>query len=230
MDGRKLDLICFECMYMSESQSGDNTSTTVPVPTSAPTHHVQHKTHHTYTKCQAIQYGLLIACVIIGIVVAYNWYATSTNSCLDSCKTAKQKCQTSCRVPDTFRAQQPARAALANNAAGKLSESRLHEGFLNYSEGPTFEAFNDAPSAYDPAHMSLEQSVFESHREFVDDSYVSTQGPSSGNSVRDDTNEINKRVGLRRTNYMDIQPADDVRTTSSEYADQVQQKTNSFIL
>jgi hypothetical protein len=84
---------------------------------------------------------------------------------------------------------------------------------------------------WDPASMSLEQSVFDSHREFVQDAYVSTQGANSTNTVRDDTNEVNKRWGLRRVDYTSVLIGDDARVVPSEYQAQVEQpNANTFVL
>jgi hypothetical protein len=89
----------------------------------------------------------------------------------------------------------------------------------------------DPKHEWDPSKFSLENSVFDSHREFVEDAYVSTQGPNSANSVRDDTNEINKRWGLRRVDYTTIQAGDDARVVHSEYPDQIDQpNAGTFLL
>lgn len=105
----------------------------------------------------------------------------------------------------------------------RLSEHELHEGFLNYGDGTPEQI-----ESYDPAKESLEQSVFDSHKEFVDESYDSTQGPSSANVIRDDTNEVVKRWGLRRVDYTGAFSESDARTVSSEYPEQVAQQTGSY--
>lgn len=123
---------------------------------------------------------------------------------------------------------------------GKISEHNL-ENFLNYRSDQQYNDFKGgyvAPeetemsdTQYDPARDSLEQSVFDSHSEFIEDAYVSTQGPNSTNSVRDDTNDINPRVGLRRIDYTSAYSQNDARTVSSEYPDQVMQaNAGTFVL
>lgn len=90
---------------------------------------------------------------------------------------------------------------------------------------------NKDDQGWDPAAMSLEQSVFDSHREFVEDAYVSTQGANSTNTVRDDTNEVNKRWGLRRVDYTSVIIGDNARVIPSEYKVQVEQpNANTFVL
>jgi hypothetical protein len=110
----------------------------------------------------------------------------------------------------------------------------LHEGFMNYRVEQTFDdqQTDGSPAdaeveSYDPAADSLDKSVFDSHKEFVDESYSSSSGPSSANIERDDTNEVVKRWGLRRTDYTSVYSSDDARTVSSEYPEQVEQKTSS---
>lgn len=83
---------------------------------------------------------------------------------------------------------------------------------------------------YDPARMSLEKSVFDSHREFVEDAYISTQGANSTDSVRDDAQDINPRIGLRKIDYTNAFSESSARVVSSETPDQIAQTTNSFVI
>lgn len=88
----------------------------------------------------------------------------------------------------------------------------------------------DPLQAYDPARLSLEKSVYDSHREFVEDAYISTQGANSTDSVRSDEQNINPRVGLRKVDYTSAFSESDARVVSSESPDQVAQKTGSFVI
>jgi hypothetical protein len=90
------------------------------------------------------------------------------------------------------------------------------------------EDFQTEP--YDPARMSLERSVFDSHRAFVNDSYVSTQGANSTDSVRTDEQNINPRVGLRKVDYTSAFSESDARVVSSETPDQINQVTGQFVI
>lgn len=105
---------------------------------------------------------------------------------------------------------------------------------MDYKSEKNWESSSDDESEsgdesqhYDPAQESLDKSVVDSHKEFVDESYASSTGPSAANIERDDTNEVVKRWGLRRTDYESVFSSDDARTVSSEYPEQVAQKTSS---
>lgn len=84
--------------------------------------------------------------------------------------------------------------------------------------------------AYDPARLSLEKSVFDSHREFIEDAYVSTQGANSTDSVRSDEQHVNPRVGLRKVDYTSVFSEADSRVVSSESPDQIAQQTGEFVI
>jgi hypothetical protein len=88
----------------------------------------------------------------------------------------------------------------------------------------------DPLQAYDPARMSLEKSVFDSHREFTEDAYISTQGANSTDSVRSDEQNINPRVGLRKVDYTSAFSESDARVVSSEAPDQIAQRTGGFVI
>jgi hypothetical protein len=61
----------------------------------------------------------------------------------------------------------------------------------------------------------VEKSVVDSHKQFVDEIHHKTTGAST-ETVRDDSNDVNPRWGLRKTNYFDAVSGVDARTTSSE--------------
>lgn len=190
------------------------------------------------SKCVAIQYGVMIAGVILLVIVSFNWYQDHSNACLTACKQTTSSCKTACSTagntgivgPSTFADKKKKKSAFADST-GKLSEKQLHEGFMGYSPDDSNDEYgaqinpiqsNDPEiPAYDPAKESLEQSVFDSHNEFVEDAYVSTQGPNSTNSVRDDLTGPVKQWGLKRVDYTGVFVGDDARTVSSEYADQL---------
>ncbi len=198
------------------------------------------KTDDLISKCVAIQYGILIAGIVLLIVVVFNWYQNYSTRCLADCKKTQQTCRASCRPQPTSAATPVVSPFKAAPKGGKLSDAHIQEHFLSYraDQDPTdFSSYYDTPKTdedmqyhYDPAVDSLEPSVFDSHREFTDDAYVSTQGPNATNSERDDTNEINPRVGLRRVDYTSIQSGDDARVVSSEYPEQVAQTSDSYLL
>lgn len=88
----------------------------------------------------------------------------------------------------------------------------------------------DSIEPYDPARLSLEKSVFDSHREFVEDAYISTQGANSTDSVRSDSQDINPRVGLRKIDYTGVFSGETARVVSSESPDQIAQTNGSFVI
>ena len=101
-------------------------------------------------------------------------------------------------------------------ASQAQAEPACDEPLVGTREEPDTKVYPDGDEPWDPAMMSLENSVFDSHREFVSDAYVSTQGPNNKDQVRDDTNDINPRVGLRNINYRDVYTLPDARVQSSE--------------
>ena len=192
------------------------------------------------SKCVAIQYGVFIVGIVLLLIVSWNWYSNYSSSCLANCKNSPQSSAGNDASENfTFTApSKSAEPAKQTKPTGKLDESTLHEGFLNYSpvqsqtDFQSYYSKSDFPesAAYDPAKESLEQSVFDSHKEFVEDSYISTQGPSSVNVERDDEVGPVTRWGLRRVDYTSIVPGDDARQVPSEYPDQVEQTTNTYVL
>lgn len=168
--------------------------------------------HDLVSKYVAIQYGMLVAGVILLVLATWTWYKNWSTPALAACKTAHAACVAAVVAPTT--------SSFASKAPGKITETMLHEGFMDGPEMPESDS-----ESYDPARLSLDQSVFDSHKEFVDESYSSTQGPNSANIERDDTNEVVKRVGLRRVDYTSVYSSDDSRTVSSEYPEQVAQGT-----
>jgi len=67
--------------------------------------------------------------------------------------------------------------------------------------------------------MALEPEVYENQQEYTEN-VVGTSG-ASALSVRDDSMDINPRVGLRLIDYQDVFSGYDSRTVSSEYPDQM---------
>jgi hypothetical protein len=198
----------------------------------------EHTGHDLVSKCVAIQYGLLVAGVVLLVVATWSWYQNWSKPALADCKAAHAACVVAAKAAAAPTDSSPQVSQFASRksipSSGKITENMLHEGFLHYradesqfdTEATRSPADVDLESgAYDPAQMSLDQSVFDSHNEFVEESYSSTQGPSSANIERDDTNEVVKRVGLRRVDYSSVYSSDDARTVSSEYPEQVQQGT-----
>ena len=79
--------------------------------------------------------------------------------------------------------------------------------------------------------MALEPEVAESHSKYVTDSNRSTSGSAGAAlTIRSDTNEVVKRVGLRMPNYRSMaSPKPDARVTASEYPDQMYEQTHYMI-
>lgn len=191
--------------------------------------------HDLVSKCVAIQYGLLVAGVILLLVASWSWYKNWSKPCLEDCKEAQSKCRAACDTPVAPPATTSRFASGPRRKGGKFTENMLAEGFLSYRsadeewQDPTAVASpadeDPESGAYDPAQESLDQSVFDSHKEFVDESYETGSGSMVANVERDDTNEVVTRWGLRRVNYTDAYSSEDARTVSSEYPEQVAQGT-----
>lgn len=148
-----------------------------------------------------IQYGILIIGLIVLIFQLYIAYQNYSKSC----------------VVDTtshFKPTPPIQKPVTKKRTGNLTEKDL-EGFVSTPGAET--------THYDPITMSLEKSVFDSHKQYADDAYITSVGPSAAVSVRDDTNEINPRWGLRRVDYTSAQSGSDARIVSSETGDQMEQ-------
>jgi hypothetical protein len=203
------------------------------------------------SKCKSIQYGLVIAGMILLVVFLFNYYNDYNTKCLTQCQNSYQNCANGCRLTkphipqaapqqvgpnfSSYFADAPHKKKDVGLFSKKMTENQLHEGFLNYSASADpvdFNSYYDAPNAdsYNPAKDSLEQSVYDSHQQFTDDAYVSTQGASGAQSERDDAMDINPRVGLRQVDYQSVSSGDDARTVSSEYPDQLPIHTGSIVL
>jgi hypothetical protein len=125
---------------------------------------------------------------------------------------------------------------------GGYTEKHL-EGFVN-SRGdapsnnintddflPDYNSNTEVPVPdWDPAKIALEQTVFDSHQEFISDAYINVQGPNNTNTVRDDDVGPVKQWGLRRVDYTGVFSGDDARVVSSEYPDQVAREEASIVL
>ena len=183
------------------------------------------------SKYVAIQYGLLVAGTVLLLLASWSWYQNWSSPERAACKKAEAACRAAI-VPAV--AVTTSTFAGAKHRSGKITENMLHEGFMDYSAEQTYNgvqaevsAADEVANNYDPAQDSLDKSVFDSHKEFVDESYASSTGPSAANIERDDTNEVVKRVGLRRVDYTSVYSSDDARTVSSEYPEQVAQNTQA---
>ena len=73
-------------------------------------------------------------------------------------------------------------------------------------------------------YAALEPEVFESHNTFADEVGISNSGASTM-TLRSDPNDVNKWVGLRRSDYHSIYAKDSARFVPSEYADQMTPST-----
>jgi len=200
-------------------------------------------------KCQAMQIGVLIAGLILLVIVIYNWWNDYSNQCLASCRSTNQSCRAACPPVDSVAASSSGSVAASatvtpatskfTGSKGQLTDHEIQSNFLSYREDDGdmdyYQQFaapgSGGTMAYDPARESLEQSVYDSHKEFVEDSYISTTGANASDSLRTDTNDINKRVGLRMIDYSSVNSEDEtVRITSSEYPEQMGNRNTSFII
>lgn len=109
-------------------------------------------------------------------------------------------------------------------AEGAPSNNVEPDGFL-----PDYNSNIEVPVPdWDPAKLALEQTVFDSHQEFIQDAYINVQGPNNTNTVRDDDTGPVKQWGLRRVDYSSISSGDDSRVVSSEYPDQIAREPSSI--
>jgi hypothetical protein len=211
------------------------------------------------SKCRAIQIALLIVAIILVVIVSYKWISEYFNQCLGDCKTAHKTCADACNAPSIMdsvgsavgyakpvadvaagAAAGAASGAVAGAASafksnkspfsatkGQITDHELHSNFIDYGDAEA-----KPEEDYDYASMSLEDSVFQSHQEFVEDSYISSQGANMTDSVRDDLIYPNSWVGLRRPDMMSANSEDPTnRVVSSEYPEQVTPETqSSFVL
>lgn len=111
----------------------------------------------------------------------------------------------------------------------------MYQAFTDhYAERMTTRARVAAtpPAAYhyDPMAVGIDKSVIASHEEFAKEALDYSMGANATDTYRDDTNEVNKRWGLRRIDYESAAPDSDARTISSEDPSQMIQHKNSFVL
>lgn len=76
--------------------------------------------------------------------------------------------------------------------------------------------------------MSLEPEVFDSHTSFSDQHMIANSGASMMTEMSHDE-DINPRVGLRRTDYNSIYAESDARVVPSEFQNQMPNKTNYIL-
>lgn len=82
----------------------------------------------------------------------------------------------------------------------------------------------------DPASIGLEQSIIDSHKQFTDEAYFHAQGANATDVIRDDTNDVNPQVGLRRIDYSGVFSGDDARVVSSEDPSQMVRRVGLFTI
>lgn len=107
--------------------------------------------------------------------------------------------------------------------AGGYDPDRVYD-FSDPATQPHGQLLQDVSDlGWDPAKMNLDQATFDSHHEFVNDSYISGQGASisSGLQTNDHLTAPNPWVGLRRVDYTSAFSQRDARTVSSECPSQI---------
>jgi hypothetical protein len=176
----------------------------------------------------AIQ-GLGYAFLIILILVFISYAGGLVQCCIDGVKKDGRKKRVRFAKQNQVKTIEP--VSEAKNDGTKIEEKQL-EKFLStgYAEDTRQEFDEDIPTDYDPARMSLEPGVYTSHKNFVEDAYVSATGANATNVIRDDTNEINPRWGLRRVDYNTVYSGDNARIVSSEFPDQMIQMNLDYVL
>lgn len=169
-----------------------------------------------------IQYGLFVVGILILIFQLFTIYKEYCNTCMSK-QQQHQPPKNNMNTGVNFSPQLIDRPSPTEYLApkkqrnGQFNEHDL-EGFISKN--------SDDQAIYDPISMSLEKSVFDSHNSFVDDAY-SSMTPSSAASVRDDRNDVNPRVGLRRVDYSGIILDGSARTISTETPDQMESENQS---
>ncbi len=187
------------------------------------------------TTCNSVYYGIIIACVVLLIVYSFNQYESSCQMQLgfDTTATTATTAPAQGQKVGWFQRLRNRGREISQRAREKLKpKGKLTEGFLEQRalDDNQVAAYEDAEIKEMADYAELGDDVYNSHKEYVETNYDKSQGPSLLNVERDDTNEIVKRVGLRRVNYTGVFQGDDARTTSSEDPDQVAQKTGTFVL
>jgi hypothetical protein len=201
------------------------------------------------SKCAAISYATFLAGFILLVIVSYNYYSDYQSKCMTDCQNAKKACRATCTLNEAkgnlpagvaasavVPATAPAAPQVAKFAGGKLTDKQLQERFLNnrpdvdYNDFKTYYvAPNDDDSVpYDPAADSLEPDVYNSHKEFVEDAYISTQGANQDTELDHDVNIV-PWVGLKRPENPDIEGSD-ARTVTSLYNDQMSHYSGSIVI
>lgn len=189
------------------------------------------------TTCNSIYYGIIIACVVLLIVYSFDKYDTTCQQRLGFVEGDPTTAQTTAPGKrlgwfEKLKNKGKSLAAKAKQVVKREKKGKLTEGFLEQRQldENQIQQYEDAELRDIADYAELGDDVYESHRDYVESNYDKSQGPSLLNVERDDTNEVVKRVGLRRVNYTGIFQGDDARTTSSEDAEQVAQKVGTYVL
>jgi hypothetical protein len=197
------------------------------------------------SKCAAISYATFLAGFILLVIVSYNYYNDYQSKCMSECQVAKKACRANCTLEEAkvsvpaaapeAPVAAPSTGAVSSFRGGKLTDKQLQEGFLNnrpdidYNDFKThFVDANEDAFHYDPAADSLEPDVYNSHKEFVDDAYISTQGANQDTELDHDVNIV-PWVGLKRPQNIDLEGSD-ARTVISLYNDQLSQYSGSITI
>ena len=81
---------------------------------------------------------------------------------------------------------------IGSSGGANINRSVSDNTSIGENVGINLYTGTDGIISWDHTMMSLENSVFDSHREFVSDAYVSTQGPNNNKRVREgDEDDIN---------------------------------------
>ena len=110
----------------------------------------------------------------------------------------------------------------SNWGTGRQNRSRMKR----YNQLANVQQYDDWNSM--AQYQSLEDSVYASHNEYVDDLARVTSGASM-QTVRSDDQYPNPWMGLRRPNMHDAYSGTDARVVSSEFVDQMPYKSNYLL-
>lgn len=199
------------------------------------------KTYESITVCHFIVIGMTVVVVLLLIKHYYPVFFDTWNP-LKVPTGVKTLPETLAKVPGdllalpgmAMRYVTPEQSQTSLFAGKKIPDYHLSK-FINYRADQDANDFNTYyPSqddlTYDPVTDGVDQSVVDSHKQFVDESYTGSQGANSSNVERDDTNEVVRSWGLKRVDYTGAFSGDDSRTVSSETPEQMYREKASIVL
>jgi hypothetical protein len=162
--------------------------------------------------------------VVVALIVLILWMAFN-----DKCSMVKDKITSVLKFPSNLlpssASTTPAVVASAQPAtvepASTTAATPTVEGFSDYMSPVNTSDLLSVDYATATQKMALEASVTDSHKKFASELRKKT-GTASNNTERDDSNDVNPWVGLRRPKYRTVASSQaDARSVSSESPDQM---------